>query len=393
MTETAQKITILGQRLADAMNSVSAILSTTEGDAVRSSQLMHMRSLIEYVQSRLQSTDLSLALSASLDNVDGSINTALGELNSYQVNGNVGHLTNATNNLFNALRHADELPLPMALMGETYPAQAVESLRASAEQALIALGSTHETIRRDFAQLQGKVASLTQQVENQNTRLDKAMADQQGIFQKAQEDRLTTNAAAMAELAEKAQGFRNQLSQDASGVISEIEHMRDQARDLLQIIGNTGMAGEYTKTANRSLWVTWAWQVIAVLSLLALVCFAFHAYSAITDMAADISHILGRVFVAATFGVLAAYASRQADQANRIEERNRRYALVLSSIDPYLANLEPEQRTAVKIDLAKNLFTQPVGEPGAVTDGNFDGNAKDFMQLLIQLTNAFKSVK
>jgi hypothetical protein len=66
---------------------------------------------------------------------------------------------------------------------------------------------------------------------------------------------------------------------------------------------------------------------------------------------------------------------------------------VLSSIDPYLADLEPEQRTAVKIELAKSLFTQPAGEPGVVTDGAFDGNAKDFMQLLIQLANAFKPVK
>jgi len=89
--------------------------------------------------------------------------------------------------------------------------------------------------------------------------------------------------------------------------------------------------------------------------------------------------------------VLAAYASRLADQAQRTEERNRRYALVLSSIDPYLADLEPEQRTTVKIELAKTLFHQPVGDTATTAEAAFDGNAKDFMELLIQLASAFKT--
>lgn len=392
MTEIQQQVAIIAKRLSDAVSSVSTILSN-EGDAARSSELLRMRGLLEYVEARLASADLSLALPGSLPNADGSINAALGELNQYQANGNVGHLTNAINHLFNAFRYAEELPLPMALMGETFPAQSVESLRASAEQSLIAVGNTRETVARDFAQLQGKVDSLTQLVETQTTRLDTALVDQQGLFQKAQEDRFTTNAVAMTELANKAQELRNQLGKDASGLMAEMERMRDQAQTLLQIIGNTGMAGEYAKTANRSRIATLIWQGIAAFSLMALVGFALYAYHAIADTAADVSHILGRVFVAATFGVLAAYASRQADQAHRIEERNRRYALVLSSIDPYLANLEPEQRTAVKIDLAKSLFTQPTSESGAITEGAFDGNAKDFMQLLIQLANAFKSAK
>lgn len=392
MTDTQQQVAIIAKRLSDAVSSVSTILSN-EGDAARSSKLLRMRGLLEYVEARLASADLSLALPGSLPNADGSINAALGELNQYQANGNVGHLTNAINHLFNAFRYAEELPLPMALMGETYPAQSVESLRASAEQSLIAVGNTRETVARDFAQLQGKVDSLTQLVETQTTRLDTALVDQQGLFQKAQEDRFTTNAVAMTELANKAQELRNQLGKDASSLMVEMERMRDQAQTLLQIIGNAGMAGEYAKTANRSRTATLIWQGIAALSLMALVGFALYAYHAITDTASDISHILGRVFVAATFGVLAAYASRQADQAHRIEERNRRYALVLSSIDPYLANLEPEQRTAVKIDLAKSLFAQPTSESGVIAEGAFDGNAKDFMQLLIQLANAFKSVK
>ncbi|MEZ2416341.1 hypothetical protein [Luteibacter sp. RCC_6_2] len=70
------------------------------------------------------------------------------------------------------------------------------------------------------------------------------------------------------------------------------------------------------------------------------------------------SHTLGRVFVAATFGLVVAYASLLADHA-RGEERNQRYALVLSSLDPYLVDLPEEQRATVKIGLAKTLFHQP----------------------------------
>ncbi|MGA7437247.1 MAG: hypothetical protein WBW32_03855 [Luteibacter sp.] len=387
-----QSIGILGQRLIDAASAFGSALSG-EGNESRAADLMRMRSILEYVEARVASADLDLALPGSVANIDGSVNAAMGELQSYQSNGNAGHIANAANNLHNALRYSNELPLPMALLGVAYPAQAVESLRASAEQSLVAVGSARESVTRDFTQLQGKVDSLTQIVEKQTTRLDTALTEQQAIFQKAQEERLTSNATAMTEVADKAQALRTQLDDDASEVMGDMARMRDQAQELLHIIGNTGMAGEYAKTANRSRTTALVWQGIAAVSLIALVGFALHAYQAITDSAAGVSQILGRVFVAATFGVLAAYASRQADQAQRIEERNRRYALVLSSIDPYLADLEPAKRTDVKIELAKTLFTQTGSETIATTEEAFDGNAKDFMQLLIQLANAFKSAK
>lgn len=387
-----QSISILGQRLTDATSAFGSALSG-EGNESRAADLMRMRSMLDYIEARVACADLDLALPGSVANIDGSVNAAMGELQSYLSNGNAGHLANAANNLYNALRYSSELPLPMALLGVTYPAHAVESLRASAEQSLIAIGGARESVSRDFTQLQGKVESLTQIVEKQTTRLDTAMSEQQAIFQKAQEERLTSNAAAMTEVAERAQLLRTQLTDDASEVMRDMAHMRDQAQDLLHIIGNTGMAGEYAKTANRSRTTALVWQGIAAVSLIALVGFALHAYQAITDSAAGVSQILGRVFVAATFGVLAAYASRQADQAQRIEERNRRYALVLSSIDPYLADLEPAQRTDVKIELAKTLFSQPGNEAMPASEEAFDGNAKDFMQLLIQLANAFKSPK
>jgi len=390
MNEMSAQAAITGQRLTDAIATVANALSAESHDT-RAADLMHARTTLDYLVARLASADLDLALPGTLANLDLSLNSAMAEWNAYAANGNAGHLSNAANHLHNAYRHTLELPLPLQSLGEGVPARLLENLRASAEQSLAAVGGSRELVSKDLEQLRGKVDSLTRIVDQQSKRVDDTLSEQQRLFQLGQEERLTTNAAAITELGEKTQALREELADSAQQSLDALAQMRDQAQTLLHIIGNTGMAGEYAKTANAGRRMAMFWQGVAAVSLVTLVVFAILTYIAITNAAADVSHILGRVFVAATVGVLAAYASRLADQAQRTEERNRRYALVLSSIDPYLADLEPEQRTTVKIELAKTLFHQPVGDTATAAEAAFDGNAKDFMELLIQLASAFKA--
>lgn len=390
MNETSAQAAITAQRLTDAIATVGSAIST-EKNETRAAEFMRSRAMLDYLVARLASANLDLAIPGTITNIDASTNSAMGEWNSYAANGNAGHLTNASSHLLNAYRYALELPLPPQALGDAAPAQFLESLRASAEQSLVAVSGSRDAASNDLEQLRGKVGALTTLVDQQTRRLDEALAEQQRLFQKGQDERVAGNQVAMTELGQKVDALDTELAEQAQASIAAMARMRDQAQELLHIIGNTGMAGEYAKTANSNRRTALIWQVIAFGSLAGLVGFAIHAYGALTGTEVEVSRLLGRVFVAATFGVVAAYASRQADHAQRGEERNRRYALVLSSIDPYLADIPEDQRAGVKIELAKTLFHQPGSETAIVAEAAFDGNAKDFMELLIQLASAFKA--
>ncbi len=60
----------------------------------------------------------------------------------------------------------------------------------------------------------------------------------------------------------------------------------------------------------------------------------------------------------------AAYAAQQSTRHRNVEVRNRRFALEMQAIDPYLQSLNAEDQQKLKIELTKRFFGQ-----GEETDG------------------------
>jgi len=89
-----------------------------------------------------------------------------------------------------------------------------------------------------------------------------------------------------------------------------------------------------------------------------------------------------RIFVALPFGIIAAYAARQADKHHDLERRNRRVELELASIDPYILPLPEEVRHEVKRQLAERLFGQsePI-QSGKASDSS--GTATDVAKIVL----------
>jgi len=64
----------------------------------------------------------------------------------------------------------------------------------------------------------------------------------------------------------------------------------------------------------------------------------------------------GRVFVSLTVGVLAAYAAAQADKHIQVERQNRKLALELEAIGPYLAPLPLEKQEEFRLEMGNRSF-------------------------------------
>ncbi|MGM0879716.1 MAG: hypothetical protein ACQEXQ_01595 [Bacillota bacterium] len=79
-----------------------------------------------------------------------------------------------------------------------------------------------------------------------------------------------------------------------------------------------------------------------------MIGFSVYAFLFTTDKSFSWSVFSGRVFVAATFGVLATYGGRQAGKHQVAERLNRKMELELASIDPYLASMPEDFRTLLK---------------------------------------------
>ena len=65
-----------------------------------------------------------------------------------------------------------------------------------------------------------------------------------------------------------------------------------------------------------------------------------------------------RIFLTVTVGVLAAYAGSQADRFFHMEKSNRRLALELAAIDPYIALLPLDEQQKFKLEIGRRSFAQ-----------------------------------
>lgn len=341
-----------------------------------------------FVRRTLGSIDPVLLVPEMLTGIEDALSRIQSEMNAYTSNKNPQHLIQANLHLDRTLVGLAAIPPPIAGSAEGGAILSITEVRSAAESAITALSRTREKLASDLSQLQGQADTLAPTINEQKTRLDTAISTHQSQFAEAQSDRAKEFEGQRKQLSDKGTEVEEELKDHAEIVLLAMAGMRDQAQTLLHIIGNTGMSGEYAKTANSSRIVAMVWQGVTAVSLVLLVVFAVHAYSGIAGSTVDIAHTVGRVFVMATLGILAAYASRQADHYQKSEERNRRYQLVLSSIDPYLASLEEKERSPVKIELAKVLFGQADATSISPAENQFAGSASDVLKLLTQLFEA-----
>lgn len=150
----------------------------------------------------------------------------------------------------------------------------------------------------------------------------------------------------------------NDLQQSAKATISEIEKKLEEAQKLVSIISNHGVIGGYQKAANSERIEKWLWQAATAGTLICLIVYA-------TDhLASNIEWVtlVPRSLIAGAFIALASYAGLQAEKHRKAEQKNRRLELGLAAIDPFLANLDPQERDKLKQNLISSLFEKDSDE-------------------------------
>jgi len=406
-----------------------------------------LKTVVCYFKDKLSSIDSQLLTPAGLNNVLGYIQNISNEVSAFAANRNRGHLVNANNHADSALQNTvNSLGLTIGLTVDS-DSKSLTSFRETVYKYLNDLNSEKNRLSESFSSISNILSETKADISNQKSRLDTAISEYQQQFSRnenvrmeqfneAQNVRNKKNEEAIEELRTKLQNMSDQfndnqnsrsenfdtltnelkttfqslldtstmelntlisnaesnLNQIASSLkddtlnnITRIEEFRDKAQNLYHVMGSIGMAGEYQKVADSARRMTKFWQVVAGIGMLGLICYAIITQRYIVGSSSGINWaaVAARVFVAAAFGILAAYGVRQADRYSATEMRNRRFQLELSSIDPYLANFPEEQQQSVKVELARKLF----GNAGTLPseDTKVTGSSLDLVQMVLKI--------
>lgn len=360
------------------------------GDAVAVEALARIEDAAHHIKNLLSEVDAHLVAESTLNNLHNQLNQAANQVKSFTGNGNVGHLNNANNHIENALPQAAQLPSIEEKKDVVEIRRSVSSFRKSAGQHLRYLEEEVERRKSELNELQNAIDQRKKEIENQKGRLDTAIQEfvqnSSTAIEEAKaklEASVRENQQAIDEYLTRAQSNVDRLNEDvqeqAEAITSSLEALREEAKEIVGVISRTTMAGAYQILADEEKGSADYWRKIAVYGLIGIIVVAIVTLFGFGDDGLTTNEFLARAFASLTFGLLAAFAGREAGFHRHREQRNRRLQLELSSIDAYLESLPKEERDTIKAALADRLFGQP--EPQKKGD-EAESTAPSFLDLI-----------
>jgi len=246
---------------------------------------------------------------------------------------------------------------------------------ATAEQQKVFLAAEAERQNTNAATLAAQTEQFTAAQVARQADFAATAAENQRLFTEAQALRQEAYAAVVADytkkLADQNIEFSNQrelafksyqtqlaniqkeYADEAARILEQVKTHKTEVEVLVGVIGNTGVTSGYLNTANSAQDSKVTWQRITVGALVVLAAGAVYIFS---KGAESWEALVSRVLTSLPIIILAAYAGSQADKYHQIEKRNRRLALELAAIGPYLASLPPDMQNKFRIDIGERSF-------------------------------------
>jgi len=147
------------------------------------------------------------------------------------------------------------------------------------------------------------------------------------------------------------------LNEKAEKLLKEIELKNQKAGEILQIVSNTGFAGNYSKNAD------FEKKNANVLRIISIVIFSIVAGLALiilfTFQKEGLSwqETLVRVLATSLPTALATYLAKESGKHRKLERIYRNMELELSALDAFIENIPNEERNKLKIEITKKLFS------------------------------------
>lgn len=375
----------------------------------------------ELARKRLESTDPNLVATQTLNNLNSSFQAIANELSAFKNDKNLNRFTNVNTHIENVLVYLSSVVAPATPTDLEAIRDAASTYRRSVGQLLRAVDEEQSSLKAKLGALANDLGKLSNEITALKQRTDSVVANFQQQFSAAEDKRRSEFTSAEGErkkqsdslftkkesdwnqiITEKKSEYESLLKQTSdaltrfqaestekvNNLIKQIDDGKKKAQDLVGIITDTGMVGGYQRVANEEKQSAHNWRKVALGSLIALVAFAMFAFIETLGHEVRWDQFATRVFVAVSFGILAAYAALQADKHEKTERKNRKTELELASILPYLHDLPHDKQHKIREELAMKMF----GQTDALetrTDKKTTGTVLDLLKVAMEAIENF----
>ncbi len=344
-----------------------------------------VRESVSYTRTSLSYTIPSLISPGLLKQSNNLLQQVLNELNAYASNTNVAHLNNTTNHIDGLVSNVASFPVPKFAVEDEYFSLSYTAFKKKAEEAIEGIAAKRKELEEQVIETSREAADTTKksselksaiEIEKSKTQqvsiefknqLESYASIHQASLQAAITQFNNKNDAQSKDFSSKFEALQKSfsdqntllvemLSKQANDLVGKLEEKKKEASDLVQIIGNIGITGNYQKIANQEQEAADTWRKYAIILMLGMVVAVSATILLSIENGFDWKMVVFRLMATVVLVIPAAYAARESSRHRSLENLNRKAELELASLDPYLEKLPEEKRHAIKESLTEKFF-------------------------------------
>lgn len=327
-------------------------------------QLDRVFEVARVVENLMAQTPSTLTSLSSLNNINSYLQQAFAELSSFKSNKNPGHVSNANSHAESTLSQMVGFAGGPNRITDDGLQRIVADMRARSHEAILALAAEKKTLSDEVDRLRALVATqeakltdLSNTVDTQKKEATAVTAEVRTAYsatEKALRDEFDRALKAMQ--AEHA-SFEEQSKVSATASLNALKSNEEDARRIVQVVGNIGVTGNYQKiagteaaAANRMRLATIAFFGAGV--VIAVVALAAHLFPNLSPVAVATAgpwELTLRLLTALVVAAPAFYTARESARHRTNSDRARQRELELASLGPFIELLpEPTRQEIVK---------------------------------------------
>lgn len=337
-----------------------------------------------FITDRLKLTIPVLVQEAELSALASEIEAGTVQINTFLGNNNAGHITNAINNFNSAINRVRTFPMPLS-KGEFDFSKVIAVFQKNIDDSYKAIDAQNKTtqesllkIQQDLESKNAQIVALQQQLAaketeiqnvltNYNTEFENIKTNNNNTFEaekKKFNDNIETDRKTFKELIatdktaykEEYERQKAELEKQTTETVSNLQTKLEEAKRIVDIVGNIGVTGNYQKIAEQHKKSANIFRLIALAFMIVMSALLIYSIIELGNSDFNLYKSLVRILAAAVLTYPAVYASRESTKHRNLETQNRNLELELASIGPFIELLPEDKKQKIKEELVSKYF-------------------------------------
>lgn len=372
------------EQLRETLNAENAI------DIIGVEDYNFIESFYSYTSMQLKLVLFTLVTEKELNAISSEINAGVSQLNAFLGSKNQGHLTNALNNFNSALSRVTRLPIPVTKKGFDYSGD-ISNFQKTIKEAYESINKQNEELKESLKliekdlqakndlviQLQSQLSTKEVEIQNvlsqYNTEFEKIKSSNNTVFEnertrfnsEIEADRKRYQEEIEKEKNTFKEAFEKQISDLQNETKSTIENLKqklEEAKKIVNIVGNVGVTGNYQKIASEHKTTANTFRWISIGIMIVMSGLLIWTIIDLSKDGFDLYKSIVRIVAATILTYPAIYASKESSRHRVLETKNRNLELELASLGPFIELLSEDKKEKIKEDLVYRYFGNGLSE-------------------------------